>query len=71
MSPLGWVIAALLVVLLVLELVGVARKDKGDTITEVYRTIRAKLPRPLALVWVWLVAGLLAWTLVHFLFDFV
>lgn len=68
----GWIgiaIIVLLVITAVLEFVGIARKDaeEVDTITEVFRLVRDNLPKPLAYMWTFLILGLLAWTIPHFL----
>lgn len=47
-----------------------ADPDDVDTITEVYRKYRDKLPTPIRYVLMFLVTGLLFWTALHF-FDLV
>ena len=65
----GIAIAVLLIVTFVLEMVGIARNDRQevDTITEVFRLVRDNLPKPLAYLWTFVILGLLAWTIPHFL----
>lgn len=56
-------------VAIVFELIGVANKKKGDTITENWRFINAWLSLKVpAAGWIWrvLTLGLLAWTALHF-----
>jgi hypothetical protein len=68
MAPLGWLIAFLLLVIAVAEFVGIARSDRAeaDTITEVYRLLRDALPVPFRYLLMFLVSGLLFWTILHF-----
>lgn len=66
MNVWGWIIVVLLVALLVLELKGVGDRRPGDTITEVYKGIRDRLPTPIAMIWGLMVTGLLMWTILHF-----
>lgn len=56
-----------------LELWGVARSKRGetDTITELYRGFRDKLPKPIRLVVVWATVGLLVWAALHLAWDLV
>lgn len=51
--------------LLVVEVIGVKRKAKGDTITENWRWIDGRLHGFLQWGWRILTAGLLAWILIH------
>ena len=73
-SPIGIAIIVLLIALFVLEMIGVygpkGKNNKIDTITEVYRHGRDKLPTPLRYILMFLVTGLLFWTIIHF-FDLV
>ena len=52
---------------LALELYGVYRPGKNDTITETFRWWRDKLPLPLRYILTFLILGLLLWTAIHFL----
>jgi hypothetical protein len=52
--------------LLVCEIVGIIRKNPGDTITENWRYIDGHLNPILQWGWRILTAGLLTWTLFHF-----
>ena len=59
----------LFVVVLALELWGVHRKEKNDTITETYRWIRDNLTarsKALGFIFSLLISGLLMWTILHF-----
>jgi len=56
-----------LVVLVVVEIIGVRRKGKGDTLTEHWRWIESWLPDGWAWVFRIFTGGLLVWTLLHFL----
>ena len=73
-SPIGIAIIVLIVALFVLEMIGVygpkGKNNKIDTITEVYRYGRDKLPTPLRYILMFLITGLLFWTIIHF-FDLV
>lgn len=54
---------------LALELWGVKRKQKMDTITETYRWIRDSLTgihKALGFIFSLLISGLLMWTILHF-----
>lgn len=70
-SPIGIAIVVLLVTLFVLEMLGVygprGKNNKIDTITEVYRAGRDKLPTPLRYILTFLISGLLFWTILHFM----
>lgn len=70
-SPIGIIIIVLLVALFILEMIGVygprGKDNKIDTITEVYRTGRDKLPTPIRYILMFLVTGLLFWTALHFM----
>lgn len=55
------------VILVAAELVGVASKRKGDTITENWYWVRNHLSGPLRWFWIVFTAGLLTWALFHFL----
>lgn len=59
----------LLLALLGVELVGVASKRKGDTLTEGWRWIRDHLPGPAAWFFRIFTAGVLIWALLHFVAD--
>lgn len=52
--------------LVVVELVGVRRKAKGDTITENWRWVDAHLHGPLRWFWRVFTVGFLAWVALHF-----
>lgn len=68
----GWAAfyAVAFVVIVTVELVGVSRAGKGDTITESWRALRDHYPwaRPLLMVGM---AGFLVWALLHLAFDLV
>ena len=68
----GWAVfyAIALVVVLTVELVGVHRAGKGDTITESWRAVRDHWPwaKPVLTVFM---AGFMAWALLHLAFDLV
>lgn len=68
MSALGWLIALLLAALATAEFIGIARHDRGetDTITELVRGLRDKLPTPVRYGFMFLITGLLGWTILHF-----
>lgn len=66
-----WLLLAVGLLWLVLELVGVARKEKNDTITETWRHLRDKLPKPVRLMATWLLAGFFVWALLHLSWDLV
>ena len=54
---------------LALELYGIKRKEKMDTITETYRWIRDTLStkhKALGFIFSLLISGLLMWTILHF-----
>lgn len=54
---------------LALELYGVKRKEKMDTITETYRWIRdnlTKRSKAAGFIFSLLISGLLMWTILHF-----
>ena len=53
-----------------LELYGVFRKGKDDTITETFRFWRDRMPTVVRYPFMFLVTGLLLWTVLHF-FDLV
>ena len=62
-----WLI--IFVAVLALELWGVHRKEKNDTITETYRWIRdnlTKTHKALGFIFSLLISGLLMWTILHF-----
>ena len=62
-----WLVIFVLV--FALEIYGVKRKQKNDTITETYRWIRDNLTRKskaLGFIFSLLISGLLMWTLLHF-----
>jgi hypothetical protein len=52
--------------LLVLEIIGVRSKSKGDTITENWRYLDTKLHGPLQWGWRVMTSGILVWILFHF-----
>lgn len=52
--------------LVALELVGVRRKAKGDTITENWHWVESHLHGPLRWLWRVFTVGLLAWVALHF-----
>ena len=56
----------LLLGVLAFEIYGIYRPQKNDTITETYRWYRDKLPDPLRYIFVFIVLGLLMWTIMHF-----
>jgi|GEM_PF-4223725 len=60
----------ILLAVLALELYGVFRPGKNDTITETFRYWRDRMPTPVRYVFMFLVTGLLMWTILHF-FDLV
>lgn len=55
------------VVLVVVEIIGIRLKGKGDTITEHWRWIEAWLSDRWAWIFRVFTGGLLIWTLLHFL----
>ena len=62
-----WLI--IFVAVLALELYGVHRREKNDTITETYRWIRDTLTarsKALGFIFSLLISGLLMWTILHF-----
>lgn len=66
-----WLIIFALV--LGLELYGIHRKEKNDTITETYRWLRDNLSaksKALGFIFQLLITGLLVWAVLHF-FDLV
>ena len=68
-DALGWVILTVLVLLFVLELWGIVRPGKGDTITEVFRWVRDKLPVWLRYPFLFLVMGLCIWFATTHIWD--
>lgn len=54
------------VALLVLEVIGVASPRNDDTITEGFRAILARVPKPVAMILLFCTLGLLLWTAIHF-----
>ncbi len=57
--------------LVTFELIGVARKNKGDTMTELVRAVLARLPGPVRLGARLMLAGLGLWAALHLGFDLV
>lgn len=51
----------------VVEMIGVARKPKGDTLTENWRWIEEWLPNWAAWVFRVFTGGILVWAILHFL----
>lgn len=54
---------------LVVELIGVASKKDGDTITEGWRWVRDRLPGPGKWFFRVFTAGILVWAMLHFVAD--
>jgi hypothetical protein len=71
MPVLFWVFTIVIPLVVVLELVGVFRKGKQDTITETWRHWRDLLPKPVRVLVVWLLAGFLLWAVLHLAWDLV
>lgn len=51
---------------LALEIWGIYHKGPDDTITETFRWWRDKLPEPIRYIFMFIVSGLLMWTILHF-----
>jgi hypothetical protein len=67
MNPLFSVLFGVLVVaLVVVEVVGVVRKQRGDTLTENWRWLDRHLPAGLRWFLRVFTAGMLLWTALHF-----
>ena len=63
--------AVLFVIVLVLELIGVASKRSDDTITEGWRTLRDRLPAPVQFCARVFIAGFMLWAALHLAWDLV
>jgi len=64
----GFIIAwsVILLAVFALEMYGVWRPGKDDTITETFRHWRDRMPTAVRYPFMFLVTGLLAWTILHF-----
>jgi hypothetical protein len=60
------IFGVLFAALLTVELIGVFRKEHGDTITENWRWINKHSPAWVGWAWRVLTIGLLGWVLLHF-----
>jgi len=58
---------ALVVVFLVVEVIGITRKQPGDTFTEAWRWVEFQLPAWTAWLFRILTGGVLVWAILHFL----
>lgn len=65
------VFAGLFVIVLALELVGVASKRSNDTITEGWRRLRDRLPGPVQWGARVFIAGFMLWAALHLAWDLV